>query len=716
MGATLVAMTAIGLAVSCAAAGASALDRLPIVLAGAHVREGARTISRDVNLPSMGVWYVWLKATNEAEEPAVLTWDLNGEQPLHSARSQVVIKAHTESQWVSRTRSAAGPGFKMQVHVEEPGAHTLNLTLVSGEVRIEKIALTLYFSAKPDGDTLDHSGDPGGGRAEFPVAVPLADGFRSDWQSPPTEVTGTAYYVDSVDGDDDNDGLSEKAPWRTLAHVNGREFLPGDAILLKRGTQWQEGLAPKGSGTAEQWITIGAYAEGPRPYVNGGNRPGVGLRDQSYWVIQDLRVTNEPEQTEDGGIAVMASKGTPQPKGIRIHNCIVFDTGGTGIQVGSEFEKGGNGYDGVVIENCLCFANAGSGIEVNGNDQNGCRNSVIRHCTAYSNPGMAGIWIHSGQNGLIERCLGYNNACINIWTWNSINVTIRYCEAFRGRPPRDRGGFDIDWGCEACTIEYCYAHHNEGCGILLMGRGDKQYRGFPMQSRYNICRYCVSEEPIVVIETFEHCKVYNNVVVTSRDAAMDVHGWPIDGHDQGGWPADTEFFNNILISWGDGVPMWVDDYATRQNNGFDHNLFWRTDGEGTIVKWAGRKHGKGFWKGTKEGRIPPDEYDDLASFRETTGQEHHGLYADPMLQSPGAGGIGRLPLEVYKLLPGSPAIGAGRAVELSEEWLAGRRKYLTDTGAEAYGIPMEPEPARTDYWLGRLPLAGRVSIGVHEPQ
>ncbi|MHC4593106.1 MAG: hypothetical protein ACYS8L_10500, partial [Planctomycetota bacterium] len=185
MGATLVALTAIALSVSCAAAAASAPDRLPIVLEGVHLRGGVRTISRDVNLPSMGVWYVWLKAANEAEEPAVLTWDLNGEQPLHSARSQVVIKAHAKSQWVSRTRSAAGPGFKMQVHVDEPGTHTLNLTLISGEVRIEKIALTLYFSAKPDGDTLDHSRDPGRGMAEFPAPARLADGYRADWKSPP---------------------------------------------------------------------------------------------------------------------------------------------------------------------------------------------------------------------------------------------------------------------------------------------------------------------------------------------------------------------------------------------------------------------------------------------------------------------------------------------------------------------------------------------------
>ncbi len=713
--------------------------KAPILLEGIKAekegkKKGWESFSREVDLPTPGVWYIWLKATNQGSIPAVLTYDLDGKQPLKSARAQIMIHPHMKSQWISYTRYAAYPGFRAQVHVEKAGKHTLSFRHLlgsrqrSGKVTIEKIALTLYFSARPDGDTLNHDRDPGGGRLEFPVSPKKVDGFREDWKSPAIEAAGRTYYVDSKDGDNRNSGRSPKKAWKTLAMVNGRRFKPGDAILLKRGGRWDEGLAPRGNGTARRWITIGAYGKGSRPYVNGANRPGVNLEDQSYWVIQDLQVTSDPEYGwQGGGIVVSASVGKPQPRGIKIYNCVAFDTGGSGITVGNRHGSEANGYDGVIIENCLTFANGGSGIEVNGSDQNGCRNSVIRYCTAYSNPGMAGIWIHSGQNGLIEHCVGYNNACINIWTWNSINVTIRHCEAYRGVPPRDAGGFDIDWGCEACTLEYCYSHHNEGVGILLMGNGTGKYRGFPLASRYNLCRYNVSEydnPPLGLTETFDYGKVYNNVAVAPpyTSAALSVSGWPYNpwsksttGSWSGGWPAHTEFVNNILVAQGKAVPMWIDDYATRQHNVFDHNLFWRLDGKGPIIKWAGREHGKGFWLGTKEGQIPPDVYQDIEKFRKATGQETHGVHADPRLRDVANGGIGRLPLAAYRLLRDSPARLAGRPVKLSEEWLAARRKYLTDTGAEAYGIPMEPAPDNRDYWGGKLGSAWSVSIGAHEP-
>jgi len=710
----LVSLTSAGVAVSRACG--EAAPELPIVAAGGPFTEGS--ISREVVLPTPGVWYVWLKVTNKDWRPATLTWDLDGQQPLHSSRSRVQIPPYVKSQWLSYSAYPRSPGFRMQVHVERPGKHTLNLKLTSGEAEIEAIALTLYFSASPKGDTLDHTGDPGGGRAEFPAAAKQVDGFRSDWPSPAIEAAGAVYYVDAQAGDDGSDGRSPEKAWRSFGPVNSRRFEPGDAILLKRGGRWSEGLAPQGDGAPDKWITIGAYGEGPRPFINGLLGPAVSLRGQSYWRLQDLEATNEPDLASAHAISVLAVEGKTQPKGIRIANCIAFDSGGHGIHVGSLWGGETNGYDGVVIENCLVFANAECGIQVNGNDQNGCRNTVIRNCTAYSNPGMAGIWIHSGQNGLIEHCVAYNNNCINIWTWNSINVTMRSCEAFRGTPPSgDKGGFDIDWGCEACTLEYCYSHHNEGVGILLMGDGEDVYRSFPRQSRYNICRYNVCENFVAVAATFEHGKVYNNVIVShSSTPALDVYGWPLGGWatrtESGGWPSDTECVNNIVVSRGPGAPLSVTEEAVKQGNVFDHNLYWRAGGAGPFALWGGHTDRAKFWEGKgAEGRIAPTEFATFEDFRRATGQELHGIYADPGLRDAGNASIGRLPLEAYQLLAGSPAVGAGRRVELSEEWLAARRKYLTDTGAEAYGIPMEPQPVVSDYWGRKLGSAAKVTIG-----
>lgn len=83
--------------------------------------------------------------------------------------------------------------------------------------------------------------------------------------------TGTLYYV-SNDGDNSNDGRSQHTPWRTIAHVNGRSFQPGDGILFKRGDTWRETVKMNASGTADNYITYGAYGAGNRPQILGSTR------------------------------------------------------------------------------------------------------------------------------------------------------------------------------------------------------------------------------------------------------------------------------------------------------------------------------------------------------------------------------------------------------------------------------------------------------------
>ncbi len=456
---------------------------------------------------------------------------------------------------------------------------------------------------------------------------------------------------------------------------------------------------------------VGAYGSGERPEVNGGSEPGLFLKDESHWIIQDLRLTSDPDHLKTALFVLATKDAQKQPRGIKIQNCVAYDSGAHGIMVGSEKERGGNGFDGVEILNCLAYANRLDGIVVNGVDQKGCRNVVIRDCSAYSNLGMAGIWIHGGQNGLIENCLAYSNACINIWTWNSINVTMRHCEAYRGRPGRDAGGFDIDFACEACTMEYCYAHHNEGIGFLLMGSGEMPYLGFPTQSRYNLMRYCVAvdnDPGIGMVETLQHSKIYNNLVLAtgSRRIAFTMGGWPRGPNGWGGlWPSNIDVFNNIFLGRQGAPLLWVDDYATGQGNRFDNNLYWRADdSQGPLIRWAGRKSGPDFWKGSSAGTFPPQDYQDLASFQKATGQEPHGIQADPGLRVQDLGAYGRLPLEAARLKKGSPAFGAGKKVELDADWLAARRAYLSETGAGAYGIPMEPGPDTQDYFGKKLRL------------
>ena len=703
--------------------------RLPLESSGGVLKLhdwGGDFIERKFHLPTPGIWYVWLKVTSNVRTASAVSFELDdgsgraqvllerNRWKMHPSRAAIHVQPHTKSQWVCYTLRAE---HRAQIHIEKPGVYNLRLGLIEGGLTIEKVALTLFFSAKPKGDTLDHTGDPGGGRAVFPLSRHNVDGFREGWKSPELKST-RRFYIDAQSGNDTNAGTSPKRAWKSMRKANIQTFRPGDAILLKRGCRWMEQLAPRGNGREGNPILVGAYGAGLRPVIDGVSQDAFRLDGYSWWTVQDLELTSDPGYQKCGFFGVSGG-GNERPRGLVLRNLVSHDNGRIGIFVGS-WDKSSRGYDGVLIENCLAFCNNGDGINVGGSSQVGCRNSVIRFCTAFGNRVRAGIWIHSGENGLIERCRAYNNVCINIWAWNSRNMTIRHCEAFRGHES-DAGGFDIDWGCEGMTVEYCYSHHNEGPGFLLMGSGDAQFRGYPMASDYNIMRYCVAEcdgQPICVTETFRQGLVYNNVAVAGRKGvyALYINGWPFSKkRDSGGWASDTVFVNNIFLGLNGGIPALVDDYATTQNNRFDGNVYWNRQG-GVIIRWGGRMNGPDFWKknGKKKGSYPPKEYRDLVKFRKDTGQEKNGIQADPRLVAPGEGGYGRLPLPAYRLKSGSPALKTGRRVRITPDWIEGRAKHINGTGAMAYGIPVEPEEASNDYWGNPVePLRG-VSRGVHE--
>ena len=83
--------------------------------------------------------------------------------------------------------------------------------------------------------------------------------------------TGTTYYVDSNGGNDSNEGTSEGKAFKTLDKVNTLDLEPGDTVLLKRGSVFEDQalkFTKEDSGTAEAPVRISAYGEGSRPQIN----------------------------------------------------------------------------------------------------------------------------------------------------------------------------------------------------------------------------------------------------------------------------------------------------------------------------------------------------------------------------------------------------------------------------------------------------------------
>ena len=94
--------------------------------------------------------------------------------------------------------------------------------------------------------------------------------------------TGTTYYVDSIGGKDSNDGTSESKAFKTLDKVNDLNLEPGDTVLLKKGSVFEDQalkFTKEDSGTAEAPVKISTYGEGERPKINTN---GHGLWELNY--------------------------------------------------------------------------------------------------------------------------------------------------------------------------------------------------------------------------------------------------------------------------------------------------------------------------------------------------------------------------------------------------------------------------------------------------
>lgn len=73
----------------------------------------------------------------------------------------------------------------------------------------------------------------------------------------------TAYFVDPLNGNDSNSGLSAGHPWRSFVPVNARLLGPGDSVSIVSPGTFRETLMPMGAGTRDKPVEIrfapGAY-------------------------------------------------------------------------------------------------------------------------------------------------------------------------------------------------------------------------------------------------------------------------------------------------------------------------------------------------------------------------------------------------------------------------------------------------------------------------
>lgn len=116
----------------------------------------------------------------------------------------------------------------------------------------------------------------------------------------PSSSTGD-YYVDSVNGNDLNDGRTSATAWRNLAKIPTAQLAPGNVIHLARGSHWprQTLYLRDVQGTAELPIAVQAYGTGAPPTISDSyppwsttqHYPGIYIEGTAaHLVVLDLRI------------------------------------------------------------------------------------------------------------------------------------------------------------------------------------------------------------------------------------------------------------------------------------------------------------------------------------------------------------------------------------------------------------------------------------------
>jgi len=488
------------------------------------------------------------------------------------------------------------------------------------------------------------------------------------------------YYVDARGGNDAKSGMSPAAAWKTLEKVNATKFQPGDKILLKSSSVWHGQLWPKGSGAEGHPILVDMYGGGVKPVISGDGlaEDAVLLKNQEYWEIQNLEITNRGKTAAVRRGVHVDLENYGDAHHIYLRSLTVHDVNGTdkvklngGIFYTSTGDKKPSRFIDLRIEDNEIYQVDRSGIFSWGDSWvrskwNPSLGVVVRGNELYD-IGGDGIVVVATDGAIVEynvvrhanqRSEGYN---VGIWAWSADNTLIQFNEAYGTKGQRDGEGFDSDWNSRNTVIQYNYSHDNDGGFLLICNDGSQS----PANSAGNtgtIVRYNISRNDrtrgITVTGPVKDSSIYNNTIYVGpgHDLSLLLQA------DWQGWADGTFLYNNIFYVEGsaqfaygvsrdsDGAYRTAPGFGPSRRNSFDSNVYF-----GNVAS----------------------ETDANAST------------ADPRLVSPGSGGTGRTSLSGYELRPDSPDASNGKQIENNGE---------------------------RDFWGRPVPSCGGIARGASQPE
>ncbi len=367
--------------------------------------------------------------------------------------------------------------------------------------------------------------------------------------------TGEAYYIDAINGDDGNSGLSEADAVKTINGLKLGNITAGTKFLFKNGGRY-ECTATLGdvSGTKDNPIVISSYGDGERAvlYTNESTEV-LRLIDCSYVTVYDLDIT----APNGGGIWI--NTVTKASEGITIDNVYFYDMPNGKVTSRDDFSSGAARaraavmvkslpgtsrfpVNNLTITNCEVYDVANGFIiwgSWNEAETPWCENEseidpvfneglLIKDCYLHDMDAEAMV-VGMCDGALVTDCRAidccqgegvdengeilYFTAAM--WFWGSVNSTIQYCEIAGQKNVGDGMTVDFDSYSHNCTYQYIYSHDN-----MRFMCNNPNYSGH----HGNTVRYCLSvndnggRSTTAVGSCGEHeFNFYNNTIINSAE-------------------------------------------------------------------------------------------------------------------------------------------------------------------------------------------------------
>ncbi|MEO1827163.1 MAG: hypothetical protein ABGZ31_15770 [Roseibacillus sp.] len=227
------------------------------------------------------------------------------------------------------------------------------------------------------------------------------------------------YYIDSVEGSDDNNGLSKSSPWKSHGKVESASLAAGDVVHFKKGSAFTGSIRIRESGTADKPIRLTAYGEGELPkFTNPTTRDASGnamILSGDHLIVENLHFHDTPGEYVSGRIIMTRLAALRIDRGA--DHCIIRN---------NEFIKTGQG-----------IMSAGEHTLITGNYLDGPSYALWR--TSKSSWGPMGIHLNIGNQEVSYNTI--KNFGTKDSPWGS-----------------DGGAIEID--CGRYHKKNIYIHHN----------------------------------------------------------------------------------------------------------------------------------------------------------------------------------------------------------------------------------------------------------------